>query len=340
MITHRIDLKEPKLICRVYEAGTGDRAEDHPHKRIPNAFVVRCPAACHADEHPSAILYADTNHWHCYTHPITPKGGNILEMIKQMGVAIREPQVKDAARAFAWMERELGIERELRAQAEPRAKDGGKRLKNSRLVDTYTYELLNGVTNFQVLRIVGEDEDGFEDKDFRFRRPDGAGGWIYHVDERCQSHTCACNAPKPGPRAHQLVPITPFRYRQVTNAITRGRTVILNEGEKDAKTLARWNFGSTSYPFGANYPLPADAAKHLAGAKRVLLPADNDDDGVAAAIERARLLNEGGIPAQAIHPFREEKPHFDVTDYADRIRTQPNAYEILCDIFAKAPVIS
>ena len=340
MSTNRIDLHEPGLILRVYEAGTGARATDHPVKRIHNAYIVSCPAEAHADEHPSCYLFADTNHWHCYTHPVTPKGGNVLEMIAQMRVADREAEAKPAARAFRWMERELGLARELRPQHEPRARDAGKRLRDSRVAATYSYSFLDNSLAYQILRIEGWNEDGERDKDFRFRRPDGAGRWIYHVDLHCMTPSCACNAANPGPRAHTPVEVIPLRYRAIANAITRGRTVILDEGEKDALTLGRWNFASTSYPFGANYPLPADAPKHFAGAKQIIVPADADDDGRACAIERAKLLCDAGLPAVAKDLFPERRDGYDVSDFVRDARDVRGMYETLRTMLSTAKVLS
>ena len=78
---------------------------------------------------------------------------------------------------------------------------------NRKIVTLYDYTDENGVLLFQTVR--------YEPKDFRQRRPDGKGGFVYNL---------------------QGVRFVPFNLTEVL----KSDTVFIVEGEKDCQSLAAW----------------------------------------------------------------------------------------------------
>lgn len=92
----------------------------------------------------------------------------------------------------------------------------------ARIVATYPYHDTVGRMVFEVVR--------FEPKDFRQRRPDGNGGWIWNMDG---------------------VERVLFRLPEILAAIASGKFVFVTEGEKDALAMAERGFPATCNPGGA-----------------------------------------------------------------------------------------
>jgi Family of unknown function (DUF5906) len=129
-----------------------------------------------------------------------------------------------------------------------------------KLVETYDYTDEHGDLRFQVCR--------FEPKDFRQRRPDGLGGWVWNLD---------------GER--RIL----YRLPEVIEEIAQGRPVFIVEGEKDADNLAAIGVVATTNPGGASKAKPGSAyrskwlpeySEFLRGADVILMP-DNDETGRA-----------------------------------------------------------
>lgn len=118
---------------------------------------------------------------------------------------------------------------------------------------------------FQVVRRPG--------KQFRQRRPDGAGGWIWSLGD-----------------TRRVL----YRLPQVLNAISRGDLVFIVEGEKDADRLAAAGETATCNPHGAGKWRP-EYNQTLKGA-RVAVIADRDEPGRAHAQDIAHHLT--GIAAE------------------------------------------
>jgi putative DNA primase/helicase len=116
------------------------------------------------------------------------------------------------------------------------------------LKETYPYVDETGALLFEVVR--------YEPKDFRQRRPDGAGGWIWNLD---------------GVRR------VLYRLRHVLEAVAAKRLVFVVEGEKDVGALVAIGACATTCPGGANKWLP-EHTETLRGA-RVVIISDNDDAG-------------------------------------------------------------
>ena len=156
------------------------------------------------------------------------EGGGVLDLITR---------VKGFANGAAhdWLRDELGIETGRQPQ-----KVSGKR----RLVAEYNYPLETGELLFQACR--------YEPKDFRQRRLDGRGGWIWDM---------------------KGVEQVPYRLPGVVKA----DAVYIVEGEKDADNLARFGVAATCNAGGAG-KWKADFARYFVGKHAIILP-DNDDAG-------------------------------------------------------------
>jgi putative DNA primase/helicase len=158
-----------------------------------------------------------------------------------------------------------------------------------RIVATYDYPDESGKLLFQVVR--------FEPKDFKQRRPDGAGGWVWNTKD---------------------VRKVLYRLPELVAARRNGTPprVYIVEGEKDADRLAaQWGLLATTNPGGTS-KWRSDYSIYFAGFDAVILP-DNDDAGykhareVAATLRRVaasvRILELPGLP-----------PKGDVSDWLDR----------------------
>ncbi|WP_352429730.1 toprim domain-containing protein [Thermoflexus sp.] len=105
-------------------------------------------------------------------------------------------------------------------------------------------------------------------KQFLQRRPDGKGGWVWKLDG---------------------VPRVLYRLPAVVEAVRRGDTVFLVEGEKDADALASLGLTATTNPQGGG-KWRDEYAEVLRGARVVILP-DNDNTGKKHAEQVARSLH-------------------------------------------------
>jgi hypothetical protein len=151
-------------------------------------------------------------------------------------------------RAGCTQESVLGALRDLGLWHQPDGKANRKH-QARKIVETYDYELDTGELHFQVVR--------YAPKDFRQRRPDGNGGWIW-------------NAP---PTRHHI----PYRLPEVLEAIANETTVFIVEGEKDVDNVAKLGVVATCNACGAGNWHQEHAA-HLKGADVVIVP-DNDTPG-------------------------------------------------------------
>jgi hypothetical protein len=127
--------------------------------------------------------------------------------------------------------------------------------KKQKIVETYPYSDPNDKLLYQVLR--------FEPKDFRQRRPDGNGGWIWKLEDRR------------------------VLYRWPDLLRFPSATVFVTEGEKDANRL--WSFGLCATTTAAGV-WTAECVHALAD-RDVLILEDNDKPGCKKAQEVAGLLH-------------------------------------------------
>lgn len=149
----------------------------------------------------------------------------------------------------------LGIEKRDLA---PEDKPTPKRKAARRIVASYDYTDEDGALLFQAVR--------YEPKDFRQRRPNGKGGWIYSLDDTRRVLY----------RLPELLAADP------------SRVVFLVEGEKDADALRGLGLVATCNPMGAGKW--DDAYNQTLAGRRVVILPDNDEPGrrhrdkVAAAL--------------------------------------------------------
>jgi DNA primase len=128
-----------------------------------------------------------------------------------------------------------------------------------RIEAVYNYCDEKGRLLFQVVRLC-------DPKDFRQRRPDGKGGWIWNL---------------------KGVRRVPYRLPELLGADPE-ELIFVVEGEKDVESLRRLGLVATTNPGGAG-KWRHEYRRYLAGRKVVILP-DNDDAGRAHAEEVARCL--------------------------------------------------
>lgn len=121
--------------------------------------------------------------------------------------------------------------------------------QDARRIDaTYDYTDENGVLLYQVVR--------YFPKEFRQRRPDGRGGWLWNM---------------------QGVRRVLYRLPAVMEAKARGEPIYLTEGEKDALALVKLGLCATTHAGGAG-KWRDEYTKTLADCRVVMLP-DQDDAG-------------------------------------------------------------
>jgi putative DNA primase/helicase len=160
-------------------------------------------------------------------HADGDRGGGLLDLLKaQKGL--------DKDDALQWLRDRKHL---------PPAEDN-----RPRVVSSYDYVDAAGGMLFQVCR--------FEPKDFRQRRPDGRGGWIWKT---------------------KGLSLVLFRLPEVIAAVATGRTIYITEGEKGVSALESIGLVGTCSPAGAGKWRP-EYSGWLRGADVVLLP-DNDEAG-------------------------------------------------------------
>ncbi len=128
-----------------------------------------------------------------------------------------------------------------------------------RIVATYDYHDAEGKLLFQAVR--------YDPKDFRQRRPNGHGGWVWNLNG---------------------VPRVLYRLPRLL-AADPAELVCIAEGEKDADTLTGLGLLATTNPLGAGKWQKLTDDSVLCG-RRVAIFEDHDDTGRAHALDVARRL--------------------------------------------------
>ena len=122
----------------------------------------------------------------------------------------------------------------------------GKVIIRKKAIKFYNYNLENKNLYYQVVR--------YEPKDFKFRRPDEYGNWIYNLNGLKQ---------------------IPYRLPELTYS-PADSVILWCEGEKDADNVAEIGFISTTLHFGKIWD--TDINKYFKD-RRIILLLDNDDSG-------------------------------------------------------------
>ncbi|PVV83527.1 toprim domain-containing protein [Dehalogenimonas alkenigignens] len=143
--------------------------------------------------------------------------------------------------------------------------NGHKPRQEKREVAHYDYLDLSGNLLFQVVR--------YEPKNFRQRRPDGNGGFIW-----------------------DLKGIEPVLYHlpDVKKAVENGSVLYIVEGEKDADAARMMGLTATTSPMGAG-KWRKSYTESLLGARSVVIVADKDDPGRKHAADVAGELRHAGV---------------------------------------------
>lgn len=158
----------------------------------------------------------------------------------------------------------------------------------------YQYRDLSGAVIHETLR--------YEPKDFRQRRPDDQGGYIW-----------------------SLQGIEPVLYRlpEISAAIAQGTPVFLTEGEKDADNLVKLGFEATTSAMGAGKWRDSYTVA-LRGAVVCICP-DNDAAGFAHA---ANVASEIYFTTECVKFIPVPKTFKDVSDWIAANGTAAQLIEI------------
>ena len=203
---------------------------------------IVCPF--HDDKDPSLSFRSDTGLWKCFG---CKKSGDAFKFYGLMKGVSEFPEILKG----------IGQNFGINGSGSSAGKSSGANKKEkSCIVATYDYTDEKGNLLFQVVR--------FKPKDFRQRRPDGKGGWIWNMDG---------------------VQRVLYRLSEVLQA----ELVLCPEGEKDVDNLREKGFTATTVPGGAEKWLDA-YNKALAGKDVVLLP-DSDEVGFEHVQKIAASLN-------------------------------------------------
>ena len=260
----------------VLQAMTGRYADFYSQftELKPLGGELRGPCPLHGGTGANFAVNPDTGLWNCFSG--CKDGGDAFRFMEKMeGVPFPDALAKVGAFVGADAPAVGASEKPKRSAAAP--KPSPKAL--GRIAAEYEYVSAGGELLFQALR--------YDPKDFRQRRPDGHGGWIWSLGD-----------------AQRVL----YHLPDVLAAVQAGKPVYLCEGEKDADALARQGFAATTAPMGAKSK-PEEWLENytnaLCGANVVILE-DNDDAGrlhaqiVAAALygtaKRVRVVSLPGLP--------------------------------------------
>jgi hypothetical protein len=167
-----------------------------------------------------------------------------------------------------------------------------------RVVAAFDYTDTDGVLLYQVLKYV-------EPKNFRQRRPDGNGGWIWNLQERR------------------------VLYRLPELLKHPDATVFVTEGEKDADRVAALDLCATTVAAGKWTP---ECIAALTG-RDVLILQDNDDAGFKKALAAAQALHGTAKTIRLVSlPGLPDKG--DVSDWLD---ADPHHADKFADVCFDAP---
>jgi putative DNA primase/helicase len=197
-------------------------------KRDGKGWKANCPA--HDDQKPSLTITEEKDKVLLYCHA----GCRVQEVVGAIGLQMADLFLESATKT-----RLTGMKGEI--------------------VATYDYTDAAGRLLFQAVR--------FQPKDFRQRRPDGAGGWVYNLKG--------------------VSPVL-FRLPRVVTAAAKAERIFVVEGEKDVLTLEAVGLVATCNPMGAG-KWRKEYARCLRGAHVVVFP-DNDPAGQAHAATVAQSL--------------------------------------------------
>ncbi|MCG6533422.1 MAG: AAA family ATPase [Syntrophales bacterium LBB04] len=167
------------------------------------------------------------------------------------------------------------------------------------IVKTYDYTDEKSNLLFQICRTVR--------KEFPIRRPDGKGGWSWGLGDTS---------------------LVLYHLPSVIEAVTRGETLFIVEGEKDADRLQENGLFATTSPLGAGKWRP-EYNTPLKGSHVVIFP-DNDPPGRQHAQQVAEQLQGVSDSVKIVQlPNLQEKE--DVSDWLDKYGTIDQLLELVAN---------
>lgn len=218
-------------IRTIKEQVTIEKTREHYGIHSDDRGLFRCPCPqnhANGDAHPSARIH--DGRIFCYSQNCFGKQG--ADVFGLVGIMENLPKFADQKKFIL---ETFGL--------------SGTQNVRRRIVATYDYKNAAGELLFQTLR--------YEPKDFRQRRPDGVGGWVWNL------------------KGVQLVL---YRLREVLAAVW----VILLEGEKDVERAYQLGlppgYAATTSPMGAG-KWREEYSKYLNG-KKLIIMADLDPPGL------------------------------------------------------------
>lgn len=218
--------------------------------------AIPCP--WHDDKRPSLRINIDKQVWRCDPCDI---GGDVFDFVARH-------QGADFPGALRFL-----------------ADRAGMNATTKREVASYDYTDEQGKVLYQAVR--------FEPKDFRQRRPDGAGGWIWNMT---------------GVRR------VPYKL----HAIQGKEAAAIAEGEKDVDALWALGIPATCNVGGAKKWRDSDSELlHAAGVRRVLVSPDNDETGRQHRDQVAASCAKVGISVKVL-TLPDVPDKGDVSDYLAR----------------------
>ncbi len=155
---------------------------------------------------------------------------------------------------------------------------GGKEIEA-----VYPYVDEAGTLLYQALR--------YRPKEFKQRRPDGKGGWVWNLKD-----------------TRRVI----YRLPDALDAIKRGEPIFLPEGEKDVENLWKLGLAASCNPQGAG-KWRSEYSESMIGATVAIL-ADNDDVGRDHAQQVARSLS-GKAKSIKVIEIPNLPPKGDVSDW-------------------------
>ncbi len=200
----------------------------HLEKARQNGDEIKALCPFHKDHNPSFCVNVKTGKYFC--HGCKEKG-NAFTFAKKLRIPYSEVP---------------GFDPQYNIKSRPK------------IVATYNYEDENGNLLFQTVR--------YEPKDFKQRRPDGNGRWIWNL---------------------KGVRLIPYRLPDVI----RAQEIFIVEGEKDVETLRDAGFSATTNPLGAG-KWRSEFNKYFKGKDIIVLP-DNDESGRKHIEQVAQNLFDG-----------------------------------------------
>jgi 5S rRNA maturation endonuclease (ribonuclease M5) len=239
----------------------------------PNFVTNACPVEEHRKFHRCVTIDTSQGLWHCNDHD---RGGTVIDW---------EAIEKKIAPAEAMQQLSGG----------PNGADPP--VARPQIIATYSYTDEAGKLLFQCVRQ--------EPKDFRQRRPDGKGGWIWNMDG-----------------------VTRVLYR--LPEVLKAQTVCVAEGEKDCDKLAKLGFVATTNPLGAKKW--RDEYSEVLRGKDVVIFGDNDKDG-REHVKRVKKSLQG--KAKSITPIKF--PGHDITDYIKSFSSPDEAKTAIEKLIEQSP---